>query len=162
MSEKIFITGLGQDSHRFEESKTKPLIIGGVEIDYSKSLKGNSDADPVLHAITNAVSSVTGINILGSYADKLCKQGITDSSVYLAKSLEYLSDCEILHVAVSIECLVPKISPYVDKMKDKIAELLNISDKSVGITATTGEGLNGFGRGEGIQAFAIVSYAKYI
>ncbi|RMD49504.1 MAG: 2-C-methyl-D-erythritol 2,4-cyclodiphosphate synthase [Ignavibacteria bacterium] len=158
----MFITGLGQDSHRFEEKKSKPLIMGGIEVDYPRSLKGNSDADPVLHAITNAISSVTGVNILGKIADDLCKQGITDSKFYLLEAMKYLKDTEILHVAISIECLEPKLANYIAPMKKNIAGLLNISENAVGITATTGEGMNGFGRGEGIQAFAVVSFAKSI
>lgn len=162
-SKAVFITGLGQDSHRFEEEKNKPLIIGGIEIEYEKSLQGNSDADPVLHAITNAVSSLTGQNILGAYADKLCKEeGIVDSSVYLLHGLKYLNDIELLHVAVSIECLRPKISPHIEGMKQRIASLLNLKPDQVGITATTGEGLTEFGKGNGVQAFVIISAVKYI
>lgn len=160
MSEKIFITGLGQDSHRFEEKKCKPLMIGGIEVEFPKSLKGNSDADPVLHAITNAISSVTGVNILGKIADDLCKKGVTDSKIYLLEAIKYLEGMEILHVAISIECLEPKLAKYIEPMKAKIGEVLNIPSGAVGITATTGEGMNGFGRGEGIQAFAIVSFSK--
>jgi len=159
----IFITGLGQDSHKFEDEKTKPLILGGIKIDYPKSLKGNSDADPVLHAITNAISSISGKNIIGKYADRLCKEdGITDSAVYLEHALKFLKDCKILHCAISIECLEPKLSPHIDRMKERIAALLNLEKKEVGITATTGEGLTEFGKGNGVQVFVIISVMKYV
>ena len=59
-------TGIGQDSHTFEEVSGKPLILAGIKLDHPMGLKGNSDADVVLHSITNAVSSITGKNILGS------------------------------------------------------------------------------------------------
>ena len=65
-------TGIGQDSHRFDiENKNKPLILGGVIFPHETPLQGNSDADVVLHAITNAISGITGVNILGKIADDL-------------------------------------------------------------------------------------------
>ena len=150
-------TGIGQDSHRFDKVNNKACIIGGVEIEGCDGLKGNSDADVVLHAITNAISGITGVNILGGVADELCKKGISDSSIYLNKSLEFLGKNKISHVSVPIECKRPKISPHIEKMKKRISDLLMIEQIDVGITATTGEGLTDFGNGEGIQAFAIIT-----
>ena len=63
---------IGQDSHRFEESLGKPLILGGVVFPGEPGLLANSDGDVVLHAITNAVSGITGQNILGKIADEMC------------------------------------------------------------------------------------------
>jgi len=155
-------TGLGQDSHRFDfEDKNKPLILGGIVFDGAPPLKGNSDADVVLHAITNAVSGITGVNILGAVSDKLClEKGITDSAVYLQKSLEYLSGWTISHISCSIECKSPKISPKIEEMKRNISTLLHMTPQDVGITATTGEGLTAFGRGEGIQVLCIITAVK--
>ena len=153
-------TGIGQDSHAFEESPGKTLILAGIKLDYPTGLKGNSDADVVLHSITNAVSSITGNNILGSVADQLCQEGVTDSSNYLMLALEGLGDWEISHIAIAIECLKPRISPQIDSMKKSIAKLCHINNTDVGITATTGEGLTAFGKGEGIQAITIVTVNK--
>ena len=152
-------TGLGQDSHRFDfENKTKQLILGGVIFEGEPSLKGNSDADVVLHAICNAISGITGINILGSVTDTLCiKQGITDSRRYVQEALKYLQDWQICHVSCSIECKTPKITPKIAAMKASISELLALKPQDIGITATTGEGLTAFGRGEGIQVFCIIT-----
>ena len=149
-------TGIGQDSHRFTENN-KPCILAGIIFENSKGLSGNSDADVVLHAISNAVSGITGVNILGKIADNLCKQGITDSAEYLKVGLESLGNKQISHVSISIECKTPKISPNIDKMKKNIADLLKLEIDDIGITATTGEGLTDFGKGLGIQAFAIVT-----
>ncbi|MDM8545662.1 2-C-methyl-D-erythritol 2,4-cyclodiphosphate synthase [Candidatus Venteria ishoeyi] len=153
------ITGIGQDSHRFDlENSKKILKLGGVAFLGEPPLKGNSDADVVLHAITNAVSGITGVNILGVVSDKLClEQGITDSRVYLQEALKYLQNKQLTHVSISIECKFPKISPKIPEMKQSIADLLDLSSNQIGITATTGEGLTAFGRGEGIQALVIVS-----
>ena len=153
-------TGIGQDSHAFEEAPGKPLILAGIKLDYPIGLKGNSDADVVLHSITNAVSSITGNNILGSVANQLCQEGVTDSSNFLKLALDDLGDWRISHIAIAIECLKPKISPQIDSMKKNIAKLCLINKTNVGITATTGEGLTAFGKGEGIQATTIVTVNK--
>ena len=143
MTEK---TGIGQDSHAFEETPGKPLILAGIKLNHPIGLKGNSDADVILHSITNAVSSITGNNILGSVADQLCQDGVTDSSNFLKLALDDLEDWKISHIAISIECLKPKISPQIDLMKKNIAKLCHINKTDVGITASTGEGLTAFGK----------------
>lgn len=151
--------GIGQDSHRFDfENKTKQFVLGGVVFEGVTPLSGNSDADVVLHALTNAISGVTCVNILGKIADDMClKQGITDSAEYLKESLKYLDDLSIVHVSVSIECSYPKITPKIPEIRKSIAELLSIPENSVGLTATTGEGLTAFGQGQGIQVFCCVT-----
>ncbi|NLY19129.1 MAG: 2-C-methyl-D-erythritol 2,4-cyclodiphosphate synthase [Clostridiaceae bacterium] len=148
---------IGQDSHRFDfENTEKKLVLGGVKFD-GTPLLGNSDADVVLHAITNAVSSITGVNILGAVADKIClEDGITDSRVYLLEALKHFKG-SISHVSLSIECSAPKISPKIPLMKKSIAGLLNIRESAIGITATSGEGLTDFGKGLGIQCICILT-----
>lgn len=152
------IAAIGQDSHRFDfDNQEKTLMLGGVAFLDEPPLKGNSDADVVLHAITNAISGISGVNILGKISDDICKQGITDSRVYLQEALKYLTKHRLTHVSVSLECKRPKITPKIPEMKQSIAEQLGLNMENIGITATSGEGLTDFGRGEGIQAFVIVS-----
>lgn len=154
----IPITAIGQDSHRFEKGFSKKLILGGVSIDHPFGLAANSDGDAVLHALTNAVSGLTGINILGDIADRLClEENITDSAVYLKEALKYLGDITITHLSIAIECGGPRLSPYMCAMKTSISNILTLSEKHIGITATTGEGLTAFGRKEGISVFCILS-----
>ena len=149
--------GIGQDSHKFDfENKEKKLILGGVIFENEFPLLGNSDADVVLHAITNAVSGVTCVNILGKISDEMCENGITDSKEYLKLALKYLNS-RIVHISISIEALKPKISPKLEEMRKSIANILGITENSVGITATTGEGLTDFGKGKGISCFAILT-----
>lgn len=164
MGNYISVSSIGQDSHRFEyEIAGKKLILGGIEIEGAPPLAGNSDADVILHALTNAISGLSGVNILGAIADKLCNEdGIKDSKVYLKKALEYLTEYTISHVSFTIECKRPKLSPFIDKIKDSVATLLGVDKSSIGLTATTGEGLTDFGRGEGIQVFVILSAYKKI
>ena len=151
---------IGEDSHRFDfEDKNKKLILGGVLFTNYPPLAGNSDADVVLHAITNAISGITGKNILGKIADKMCmEQGITDSKEYVREALKYLSH-PIEYLSISIECKTPKISPRIEEMKEEIAKLLKISATDIGITATTGEELTEVGKGRGIHVFACITVA---
>jgi len=153
------ISSIGQDSHRFvAEGDSKPLILGGVTIDNCNGLDGNSDADVVLHAITNAISGVSCINILGKISDDLClKQGITDSKVYLKRAIETLGIYKMVHVSISIEAKRPHLSKHIPEMRKTIGMLLGLESTHVGITATTGEGLTAFGNGDGIQAFVILT-----
>ena len=148
---------IGQDSHRIDyENKEKKLMIGGVEFDEEYSLNGNSDADVVLHAITNAVSGITCKNVIGKVSDDMCINGITDSEEYLKEALKYLDE-KIVHLSISIECLVPKISPKIEEMRKNIARILSVSENQIGITATTGEGLTEFGKGNGINVFCCIT-----
>ena len=152
-------TGIGQDSHRFEKKGAKKrLVLGGVNIRGCPGLLGNSDADVVLHALTNAISGISGMNILGETSDTMCREkGITDSAQYVKAALQTLGKLKITHVSIAIEGKRPVLSPFMAPMKKSIAKLLRIRAQDVGITATSGEGLTAFGRGEGLQAFAIVS-----
>ena len=153
-------TGIGQDSHCFEKEKGKPLILAGIEFEHPFGLKGNSDADVIFHSITNSISSITGKNILGNVADQLVKNDQEDSSEYLNLALNDLNEWKINHIAIAIECQTPKISPHIKAMKENLAKLCKINTSEIGITATTGEGLTAFGRGEGIQAITIITVSK--
>jgi 2-C-methyl-D-erythritol 2,4-cyclodiphosphate synthase len=92
-------------------------------------------------------------------ADNLCKAGVTDSAEYLKAALADLGGVgfRVSHVSVSVECARPKILPKMDAIRARVAELLGVSVADVGLTATSGEGLTDFGKGLGIQAFAVVT-----
>src|SRR5215203_6822553 len=98
-------TGIGQDSHRFLPlDSSKPCVLAGLIFDEVPGFNANSDGDIVFHAICNAISSLTGILILGDIADDLClKDGITDSEVYLIEAMKTLGKQRVTHVAVAIE-----------------------------------------------------------
>jgi len=151
--------GIGQDSHRFDfNNKEKKLILGGVVFEDCPPLEGNSDADVILHSITNAISGVTCVNILGEISDDMClNKGIIDSREYLKKALKYLKESKIVHVSISIECLIPKITPKIPEIRSSISKLLGVPENCIGINATTGEGLTQFGQGKGIQVFSCIT-----
>lgn len=166
-----YVHAIGQDSHRFVEvgrdgkptdpKENQKLILGGFVIPKGRPLKANSDGDVILHALTNAVSGITCVNILGEKADHLCLiEGITDSREYLALALSYLGRREITHVSFSIECKTPKLAPYIEDIRASVAELIGTTYDSIGITATSGEGLSAFGKGEGIMVFCSVTVRR--
>jgi 2-C-methyl-D-erythritol 2,4-cyclodiphosphate synthase len=155
----IVKTGLGQDSHRFlPPDSSKPCVIAGLIFENVPGFMANSDGDVVFHTICNAISSLTGILILGAIADDLClKDGITDSEVYLREAMKTLGDLKITHVAISIEAKRPKFKDRLLEMRENIARVMELEISQVGLTATSGEGLTDFGCGDGIQCFAIVT-----
>lgn len=152
-------TGIGQDSHRFLPSdSSKPSVMAGIIFDDVPGFNANSDGDVIFHAICNAISSLTGILILGAIADELClKDGITDSEVYLREAMKTLKKQQVTHVAISLEGKKPRFKPRIEEMRANIARVMHLDISQVGITATTGEGLTDFGCGEGVQCFAIVT-----
>lgn len=152
-------TGIGQDSHRFlPPESTKPCIVAGIIFDQVPGFNANSDGDVVFHAICNAITSLTGVLILGAIADDLClKDGITDSEVYLKEAMKTLGKQTISHVAITIEGKKPKFKDRLIDMRSNIARVMNLDITQVGITATSGEGLTDFGCGDGVQCFAIVT-----
>jgi 2-C-methyl-D-erythritol 4-phosphate cytidylyltransferase/2-C-methyl-D-erythritol 2,4-cyclodiphosphate synthase len=156
-----FRVGLGHDSHRFvDPDDPKPLVMGGVWIEGHRGLSGNSDSDVILHAIFNALSQAAGEHSLGYYADPLClEQGITDSREYLkiAHGMAARLGYSIANVGVSVECRTPRLEDISEHIQENVASLLGVAPGQVGITVTSGEGLTAFGRGEGIQAWAVVS-----
>lgn len=159
-------SAIGQDSHRFIDSESagdavRKLILGGVHLPNLPALAGNSDADVVLHALTNAISGISGVNILGGIADKLCKtDGVKDSSVYLEKAIATLDGWELFHISISIEAMKPHLSEWIPAIRNSVAALTRLPADSIGLTATSGEGLTDFGLGRGIQVFCIVTVRK--
>lgn len=155
----IFRTGIGQDSHRFLPSdSSKPCIVGGVIFHGVPGLDADSDGDVVYHAICNAITSLSGIPILGGIARDLCrKDGITDSQVYLEKALQSLGKQKIVHLSLAIEGKRPYFEEKIDHMRKKIAQVLSIRPAQVGITATSGDGLTDFGCGDGLQCFCTLN-----
>lgn len=160
----MFRIGFGQDSHRFSSDKDRKLFLGGVEIPGEQGLEGNSDGDAVIHAICRALEQSIGSDSFSIYADKMSQEGISDSVEYLKKAVSNVknSGYEINNVGISIEAKKPRISEICGQMKEKLADILQIEISGVGINATSGEELTAFGKGEGIQVFAIVSIRKKV
>lgn len=159
---KQYKVGIGQDSHKFlKEKSEKKCIIAGLIFEDAPGLCADSDGDVALHAICNAISSITHVPILGRVAIDLChKEGITDSSVYLEKALETLGTQKVEHVALTIEAKRPKLQMRCEEMRKNIASLMHLKIEQVGMTFTSGDGLSDFGRGEGLMCFCVISVYK--
>ena len=149
--------GIGQDSHAFEKNDSKLCHIGGLVIKESLPFSADSDGDIVLHAICNAISSLTHVPILGDIAIALCRTGITNSRVYVEKALETLGSQKISHVALSIEGRTPRLQSRSQEIRKSVAETLHIGIDQVGLTITSGDGLTAFGKGEGMQCLCILT-----
>lgn len=154
--------GLGQDSHRFSDDPRRPLVLGGVQVPDHAGLDGNSDADVVLHALCRALEQAIGKDSFSRYADEMSRRGIQDSSAYVEVARSHVEQAgyRIGNVGITIEGSRPRIDPIRAQMKRSIAAMLGIAEDEVGISPSTGEDLSAFGRGEGIQVFAIVSLDK--
>jgi len=148
--------GIGEDSHKFSNSGC--LILGGIKIKNLPKLEAQSDGDIIIHALCNALSSAVSGGSLGTFATKMCKSGIKNSAKYLEKIMEeiYKRKLSIEHLAISIEAQKPAIDPLSGEIKRSLAKLLQINEENIGITATSGEELTSFGRGEAIKCHAVV------
>ncbi|MBU2524892.1 2-C-methyl-D-erythritol 2,4-cyclodiphosphate synthase [Patescibacteria group bacterium] len=156
-----FICGVGEDSHKFSKSE-KGLTLAGITFPEYSKLQANSDGDVILHSIINAISSSMGGGSISLIADEMCQEGITDSAKYLEKVLNLVDKryFSINNISISLECSEPKIEPIIPKLKSSLSKLTDIPEKRIGITATSGEELSSFGRGEGIKCMAMVSLIK--
>jgi 2-C-methyl-D-erythritol 2,4-cyclodiphosphate synthase len=153
------ITGLGQSSHRFlQPGSTKPCIIAGVTFESAPGFQSKSDGDVVFHALCNAISSLSGVQVLGQIAADLClKEGTTDSEIYLRKAIETLEGKKIVHVALSLEAKKPHFYEHIPLMRQKIASIIGIHHSQVGITAISGDGLTDVSCGDGVSCLAVIS-----
>ena len=154
--------GLGQDSHRFSSDVSRELVLGGVVVPGQPGLDGNSDADVVLHALCRALEQAIGRDGFSQYADEMAARGIVDSRAYVQVARQHVAEAGFVieNVGVMIEARTPKIEPLRQRMKASIAGLLSIGEDAVGVTATSGEGMTPFGKGEGIQALVIVALER--
>lgn len=148
--------GIGQDSHGFDNSTG--LIFGGIKFENYQKLKGNSDADVVIHSLCNALSSAIGGESLGSWSDTLCQQGITDSREYLKHILNIVfKNFTISNISIAVEAQTPRLtSEEKQQVKKSLADILKINLDQIGITYTSGDYLTSFGKGEGVQVFSTV------
>jgi 2-C-methyl-D-erythritol 2,4-cyclodiphosphate synthase len=148
--------GIGYDIHRFQEGRR--LLLGGVEIAGEKGLGGHSDADVLLHAITDALLGAAGLSDIGHYfpPDDPTFAGV-DSRELLARTVEMIGPLGYVvgNVDATIIAERPRLAPYIKAMRQRIADVLEIDESRVSVKATTNEGLGDVGRGEGIAALAV-------
>jgi len=154
-------SGIGFDVHAFAEGRK--LILGGIEIQFEKGLAGHSDADAVLHAITDALLGSLALGDIGKhFPDSDNKYKDADSSFFLIEAYKLVKekDYSLGNVDVVIVLQQPKLSTYIQKIRENIASMLNAEMEQISIKATTTERLGFVGREEGISAFATVTVVK--
>ncbi|MBR2133065.1 MAG: 2-C-methyl-D-erythritol 2,4-cyclodiphosphate synthase [Oscillospiraceae bacterium] len=148
--------GHGYDVHRLVEGRK--LILGGVEIPYEKGLLGHSDADVLLHALMDALLGAAALGDIGHlFPDSDAKYLGADSRVLLREVVRRLTaeGYSIGNVDVTLVAQRPKVAPYINRMRENIAQDLNCSLHQVNVKATTEEHLGFTGSGEGMSAHAV-------
>jgi len=154
-------TGNGFDVHAFADDRK--LIIGGVEIDYEKGLEGHSDADVLLHAITDALLGSLALGDLGKhFPDTDDKYKNADSKILLRNAYKLIQakGYSIGNIDAVVSAQIPKLAPYIDNMRKVISGLVDTEIENVSVKATTTEKLGFVGREEGIAAFSTVLVVK--
>ena len=156
-------SGIGYDVHRLEAGDgVRPLVLGGVTLRHPQGLvlAGHSDADVLSHAIADALLGAAGLPDIGHYFPN------TDQSLRGISSLEILrrvsgilaeAGARIVNVDSTLVAEEPRIGPFVQQMRERIADAIGIDSQRVGVKATTNECLGFLGRGEGIAALATAS-----
>lgn len=149
--------GTGYDAHRLVEDR--PLILGGVNIPYSKGLLGHSDADVLVHAVSDAVLGALGLGDIGRHFPDTDKRYKDISSLKILESVQQMAEERNFccgNVDATIVAQEPKLGNFMEQMKTNIAHSLKTSVENINIKATTTEGMGSEGRGEGISAQAVV------
>ena len=149
--------GEGWDIHALVEGR--PLMLGGVHVPYSKGLLGHSDADALLHAITDALFGAAGMGDIGThFPDTDAAFKGADSAVLLAEAARRVraQGYSIGNVDSTIIAQAPKLAPHIAAMRTRIAELLGIAPDCVNVKAKTAEKMGPVGEGLAIEARAVV------
>lgn len=157
----MFRIGQGFDVHQLVEGR--PLIIGGIEIPYEKGLLGHSDADVLLHTLTDALLGAIGEGDIGTHfpdTDPTYKDADSGKLLQQVFSLVKENGYKLVNADLLIIAQKPKMAPYISQMKERIAELLQCDTSQINIKATTTEKLGFTGRGEGIASQGVVLLMK--
>lgn len=159
-----FFTGTGFDVHAFEESKQ--MVLGGINIDVPYGFKAHSDGDVLIHALIDSLLGAIGAGDIGEcFPDNDERYKNADSKILLTEVVSFVKSVgyEIVNADITIIAQKPKISPYKESIRTKIAELLGIKKQFVNIKATTTEKLGFIGRGDGVavQSGTMLKYYNW-
>ena len=154
--EDMIRIGYGYDVHRF--AAERPLMLGGVNIPHDRGLSGHSDADVLLHAVTDALLGAAALGDIGThFPDTDERWHGADSSDLLVAAVRMLYDrgYEVVNVDATVVAEEPRLAPHIPAMRERIASLLETDTGSVSIKATTSEKMGFVGSGEGMTAHAV-------
>jgi 2-C-methyl-D-erythritol 2,4-cyclodiphosphate synthase len=153
----MFRIGFGNDIHRLVAGL--PLILGGVSIESDLGAEGHSDADALTHAITDAILGALALGDIGShFSDKDERWKGADSFVFLAHTVKLMKEkgYSVVNVDSTISLEQPKLRPYIDQMREKLAEVLEVYIDCVSVKAKTGEGVDSVGNQIAVRTETIV------
>lgn len=153
--------GTGYDLHRLVDDRE--LILGGVKIPHEKGLFGHSDADVLIHAIIDSLLGAMGEKDIGThFPDTDVSFKNISSVLLLQKTMQIMQNngYKIVNIDTNIICQKPKLMPFIDKMKENLAPLLNIDESALSIKAKTNEGVDATGMGEAIAAQCVCLIEK--
>ena len=156
-----FKIGFGYDVHAFEFNRK--LMIGGVEIPFEKGLKGHSDADVLLHAISDAILGAVALGDIGQhFPDTDPKYKNIDSKILLSEIMEIINQkgWEIGNIDSTIVMERPKLKDYITSIRNSIASIVKISEEQISVKATTSERMGFVGIEEGVKAYAVCILSK--
>lgn len=156
-----FRIGFGYDVHQFSDDRK--LILGGIEIPHSKGLLGHSDADALLHAITDALLGALALGDIGThFPDNEPKYKNADSRILLKESYELVKKYKYLigNIDSTVVAEQPKLKPHIKTMQQSIANILEIESDQVSIKATTSEKMGFVGEERGIKVYSTVLIYK--
>ena len=150
--------GIGFDAHRLEDGRE--LVLGGERIDYERGLEGHSDGDALLHALTDALlGSVAAPDIGALFPPGEPEWKGASSQLFLEKARAVVEEkgFRVHQVDVVVIAQAPKLAPYIPSIRERVAGILGIPTDSVGLKATTTDGMGFAGRGEGIAVQAVAT-----
>jgi len=150
--------GIGYDSHVFAAGR--PLILGGVEVEHDRGLKGHSDGDAVTHAVIDALLGAAAMGDIGRLFPDTDERWKGADSIALLKEVRHrlnAASYTIVNVDVTVILEAPKLAPYIASMCDNVSRSLGLPQSAVSIKAKTNEKMDSVGRGKGIQVFAVAS-----
>jgi 2-C-methyl-D-erythritol 2,4-cyclodiphosphate synthase len=151
-----FRVGIGYDSHRLTEGR--PLILGGVSVPFEKGLQGHSDADVLLHAISDALCGAAGLPDIGQLFPDTDSAWKDADSWHLLRAIAeraHSTGWQVGNVDAVLIAQRPKISPFVPQMRERIAQALGTGIEQVNVRGKTAEGLGALGEGLGMEAHAV-------
>ncbi|HEX9963291.1 MAG TPA: 2-C-methyl-D-erythritol 2,4-cyclodiphosphate synthase [Pyrinomonadaceae bacterium] len=157
----MFRIGFGNDIHRLV--KNKPLILGGVSIPCEMGAEGHSDADALLHAVTDAILGALALGDIGShFSDRDERWRNSDSEVFLRYTFGLMKEkgFRVVNLDSTISLEKPKLRPHIDAMRENLARILEVNIDSVSVKAKTGEKVDAVGENRAIKAEVIVLLAK--
>ncbi|HAC16206.1 MAG TPA: 2-C-methyl-D-erythritol 2,4-cyclodiphosphate synthase [Bacteroidetes bacterium] len=153
--------GYGYDVHQF--SSGRKLILGGIEIPHDRGLLGHSDADVLLHAITDAILGALALGDIGTHfpdTEKIWKDADSAKLLQAAYLLVTEKGYQLSNIDSTVVAEAPKLNPYIPQMQDQISKILNIGPDRISIKATTSEKMGFVGRGEGVAAMSTILLIK--